>query len=362
MKWVWLTLVAALGCLAGCKQTADVQHQVSSAYVTSTPEQQAELKDLYAQALANSSRAIVVYGACTDREVDPIWKEFLKAFPGLKIQYLHVSPHQVMPRMDAERMAGVHFGDVMLQPITMAELIAEKGYLQPYTPSTLAGIEARFTSADELTHYAFNKVYGLAFNTERVKAEDLPDSFAEILDERWKEQFSYLAPPSVTGYSDLAVAKLLLDKRTTYADLEKLARQGLNLGPDYSVTYLAQGRQQLSIWAYLPSVLRMQEMGAPIDISFVPELSVELPFSVAIFNHAPRYHGARLLSAWLFTPDGQKALAENAYMKANMPGAPRPPKYPEDAYVTIGTADPDLLLQQVNAQRNDLRELFRNKK
>ncbi len=362
MKRVWLAFIAASCLLTGCKPAVDVQHQVSSAYVTGTQEQQAELKELYAQALENSSHAIVVYGACTDREVDPIWKAFLKAFPGLKIQYLHVSPHQVMPRMDAERIAGVHFGDVMLQPITMAELIAEKGYLQSYTPSTLRGIDARFTSDDGLTHYAFNKVYGLAFNTQHLSAEELPQTFNELLDERWKEKFSYLAPPSVTGYSDLALAKLLLDQRVDYADLEQLARQGLNMGPDYSVTYLAQGRQQLSIWAYLPSVIRMQQVGAPIDIRFVPELSVELPFSVAIFNQVPRSQGARLLSAWLFTPDGQKALAENAYMKANMPGSPHPPLYTSEAEVSIGTDDPGALLTQVNAQRNDLRTIFRNKK
>lgn len=357
------TLLAAL-CLAllGCGQADEAPaSQTLKATLSGNPQQRQEQEQLYRQALVSGEREVVVYGAATDREVDGLWQAFAEHFPGLRVVYLHVSPHQLMPRVDAERVAGVHFGDLCLQPLTMAPAIARAGYLEAFEPSTAEGLDKQYRSADGQLHYPFNKVFGLAFNTQLVQPEQLPRNFADVLQPTWRDRINYMAPPSITGVTDVSIASLLLDQRTTYDELRELARNGINTSLDNGVTYVAQGRQSLSLWAYLPSVLRMRELGAPVDIRFVPDFSVELPFAVGLIRQAPHPHAARLLKSWLFTPAGQAVLAKRAYMLGNMPDAPVPPRYPtaEERQALVPRPLPVPLQTQIDTQREQLRELFR---
>ncbi|WP_437882392.1 ABC transporter substrate-binding protein [Pseudomonas sp. LRF_L74] len=359
MKARWLIGLVAWMTLIGCG--VPERPVANTARPSGTPAQQAEQTQLYLQALAAGEPEVTVYGAATDREVDALWQAFGERFPGLRVTYLHVSPHQLMPRVDAETVAGVHFADLCLQPLTMAPRIAQSGYLQPFEPLTAEGLPAQYRSDDGLLHYPFNKLFGLAFNTQQVDETQLPQHFSALLQPTWNKRFSYMAPPSISGVTDVSVATLLMDGRADYDALQLLARNGINTNLDNGVTYLAQGRQSLNIWAYLPSILRMRELGAPVDIRFIADFSVELPFAVGLIRHAPHPNAARLLKSWLLSPDGQQILAERAYMLGNMPDAPSPPRYPtgEARQALLQRPLPGPLQVQMDQQRDQLRQIFR---
>ena len=354
-------LIAALALVACGQQAQPLAVAQEPVGLSGTAVQQQAQRQLYRDALAAGEREVVVYGAATDREVDPLWQAFSRHFPGVRVVYLHVSPHQLMPRVDAENVAGVHFGDLCLQPLTMAPAIARNGYLQAFEPVTAEGLAEQYRSADGLLHYPFSKVFGLAFNTDQVKPEELPRRFDEVLEPAWNKRFSYMAPPSITGVTDVSVATLLLAGRTDLDGLRQLASNGINTSLDNGVTWLAQGRQSLNLWAYLPSVLRMRELGAPVDIRFVADFSVELPFAVGLIRNAPHPSAARLLKSWLLAPDGQQALAVHGYMLGTMPGAPAPPGYPqgEARQALLPRPLPAPLQAQMDGQRDTLRQIFR---
>jgi iron(III) transport system substrate-binding protein len=319
-----------------------------------------ELADLYRRALLAGETTVVVYSCTGDSEWEPLWREFEATFPGLTVTYSHISPSQVMTRIDSESVTGRHFGDVYLTPVNLAEDVADKGYFERYTPSTLQGLDARYRDPDGLVHYAFGKVFGLAYNPERTSPDRLPQKIDDVLAPRWRGRFNFIKPATQNGTPDVAIANLKHDGAITRAQLEGLRDNGAYGAIEAGVTYVSQGRQDLQLWSYLPTVVRQNELGAPVRIAFTPDFSTIVPFGTSISRNVVHPNAARLFEAWLFTPRAQAVLARDVAMYATMPGAPRPPFFPDAAGEARlhPTLPPKALQLALNQERKGLKAIF----
>lgn len=320
-----------------------------------------ELAGLYREALQGGQRTVVVYGAAVDAEWEPLWLAFQADFPGLRVIYMHVSPTQVMARIDAERQAGNRMGDLLMQPVNVLPLIARRGYFEPWRPASAEGLADEYRDEADRAHYPFSKVFGLAYNSQQVEADALPQRFDELLAPAWQGRFSYIKPVTAVGTTDVAFATLLRDGVVDLPRLQALHRAGLFTGPDAGVTYVSQGRLALNPWGYLAVVVRQRALGAPVAIRFVPDFSVNVPFGFGVVGGAPHPASARLLKSWLFSPRGQAAVAQQAYQLGTMPDAPPPPFYPDNAAERERLhrrPPPDALVADLEAQRGMLRDIF----
>ncbi|WP_140984631.1 ABC transporter substrate-binding protein [Asticcacaulis tiandongensis] len=299
--------------------------------LSGTPEEQAALRQLYADALKNGEHQVVVYQAAVDAEWQPLWAEFSKTFPGIEVVYMHLSPTGVTDRLDIETATGAHYADVISQPVNVVLSIAERGYLQAYTPPTLGQLPEKYRGADDQVIFGFSKVYGLGYNTKQVKAEDLPQSIEALLSPEWQGRFEYGAPGGGAGTTDVALVNLLSRGRITWEDFLRLRDNGRS-GPaqEGGVITIAQGRASLAPWVYLPPFERQQKAGAPIGIAYIPDFTLIVPFGQGIVKEPAHPHAAKLLVSWLLTPQGQKALAEKSATLGNQPNAPSPSGYPTD--------------------------------
>lgn len=296
-----------------------------------TAAEQTALRDLYAQALAAGERDVVFYQAATDSEWQRVWIAFSQAFPGIRVTYMHVSPQGVTERLDIEKATGAHYADIVSQPVNVIQAIADKGYLQAYSPPTASGLPERFRDPQARVHYAYSKVFGLAYNSRRTAAAEAPRTLDQLLSPGLKNQFEYVSPGGGAGTTDVAIVTLrergLLSREQLQA-LRDLGRSGG--GPESSITALAQGRIAYNAWAYLAPLARQRQQGAPVDIRFDPELSLLVPFGQGVVKAPAHPHAARLLLAWLLTPDAQALLAKEAFALGTMPGAPSPAGFPTD--------------------------------
>lgn len=329
--------------------------------VSGSPAAQQALLALYGQVRNAGENTVVVYGAAVDAEWEALWLDFQADFPGMRVVYMHVSPTQVMPRIDAEARAGNRQGDLMMQPVNVMPLIARRGYFEAFSPATAEGLDAQYRDAGAFVHYPFFKVFGLGYNTRLVREDELPARFDDVLQPRWHERFSYVKPVTAVGTTDVAFAVLLRQGALDRARLERLHRAGLFTGPDAGVTYVSQGRLALNLWSYLAVVARQRELGAPVAIRFVPDFSLNVPFGFGVIGGAPHPLAARLLKSWLFSPRGQAALASKAYMLGTMPDAPSPPFYPQAAAERARfhpRPPPEALLRELDTQRAMLRDIF----
>lgn len=323
--------LAALAALGLRQAPAPATRTGETPPLSGSEPQQAEMRRLHRLALQAGEREVVVYQAAMDAEWQPLWAEFARTFPGLQVVYMHLSPTGVTDRLDIENATGAHYADVISQPVNVVLAIAQRGYLQPFTPVTADTLPARYRAAGDRVLFGFSKVYGLGFNTRRTNRESLPTTMQELLQPRWKGGFEYGAPAGGAGTTDVALVNLLTRGRIGWDDFALLRDLGRVGAPqEGSVISIAQGRAALSPWVYLPPFKRQQQAGAPIDMVFSPDFSLLVPFGQGLVRRPAHPHAARLLLTWLLSPRGQAALAEKSYTLGNMPDAPVPGGFPAD--------------------------------
>ncbi|WP_437882400.1 ABC transporter substrate-binding protein [Pseudomonas sp. LRF_L74] len=321
----------------------------------------AELDALYHEVQASGETRVVVYSSTVDTEFEPLWLEFQKDYPQLRVVYMMVTASQIMSRMAAERATGNHMGDVLIQPVDVLPELKKGSYLTAYVPPTIGGLDERLRDPQGYMHYGLYKLYGVAYNTRLIHSDDVPRRLQDVLEPRWREQFSYVQPLGPVGNTDAALATLWRDSRVTRDDLDQLRQAGNYAFPEAGISYVAQGRQSLNLWAYLPPLARQHELGAPVAISFPAELSTLVPYGIAVTAQTPHANAARLLTAWLFSERGQRALAERSYMLGTQPGAPVPRFFPNDLLQNPTfhmTSPPDELLEQMKRLRPVFADVF----
>lgn len=359
---VLLAMISALtlsACgLEGGKATAGDPAAAQPVGLTGSPPGRAAMTDLYRKALAAGENTVVVYSCTGPSEWEALWRAFARTFPGITVTYSHISPSAVMTRMEAERVTGRRFGDVYITPVNVAEDVADKGYFLAYTPVTLEGLDARYRDPEGRVHYALAKVFGLAYNPRTVAAAEVPHRIDDVLAQRWRGRFSYIKPATMNGTTDVAIANLRHAGAVSDAQLEALRENGAYGGIEAGVTYVSQGRQDLQLWAYLPTVVRQNALGAPVRIVFPADFSTLVPFGSAISRNVVHPNAAELFQAWLFTPDAQAVLARETGMYATMPGAPKPPFFPADANPLHPALSPKQLQVVLADQRADLKAIF----
>lgn len=333
-----LRLIVVAAALAGVfavgtRQAAFTDEQVShrTRALTGSEQQQAAMELLYRQALKAGEQQVVVYQAAMDYEWQPLWSRFAQAFPGIRVTYMHLSPTGVTDRLDVEKVTGAHYGDLVSQPVNIITGIADRGYLEGWSPVTADALDPRWHYKN-LVYFTFNKVYGLGYNTLRVNADALPSDLSQLLSDQWRGSFEYGAPGGGAGTTDVALLQLLTRHRVDLAQLTALRDLGGAGGAqEAGVISLAQGRRALNPWAYLPPLMRQQQLGVPIAIDYPPDFTLLVPFGQGLVREPAHPNAARLLLTWLMSPDAQALLASEAFSLGNMPGAPLPPGLPLQA-------------------------------
>ena len=346
---VFALIVVILIITLGTQQSFGTHQPARERALTGTPAEIAELEQLYQAALAKGQHEVVVYQAAMDYEWQPLWQAFSAAFPGIKINYMHLSPAEVFNRLDTERVTRSHYADVISYPVNNIFDLRDKGYLSSFRPVNASRLAPYYQSPDQQIFFSFLKVYGLGFNKNRLADKELPQDIQTLLTEDWKKQFEYGAPGGGAGTADLAFIQLLHRKRINEADLEKIRHHGgAGATQEMGTIALAQARTAVSPWVYLPPLARQKSLGVPIDIVYPDDFTLLVPFGQSIVKQPAHPEAAKLLMTWLLTPDVQKLFATDTYSFGTTFDAPRPLGMPE--HVSNSISDPELYPEALSAQ------------
>jgi len=89
------------------------------------------------------------------------------------------------------------------------EALREHGLLAAVSPSTLAAVPSRYTSADGQWVGVSARVSALVYNTKLVKPSELPSSLLALAEPRWKGKLGFA--PSETDFQPLITSIATLD-------------------------------------------------------------------------------------------------------------------------------------------------------
>ena len=254
----------------------------------------------------------VVYYTSIDLPLaEKIAKAFEAAYPGIAVRVERTGAERVFQRIGQEYGSNIHAVDVV-NSSDASHLIVWKrdGLLAPFVPEDVAKhYPAEHKDADGM--YASFRV-GLsiiAYNTNLVKPEDAPKSFADLLDPKWKGKL-VKAHPGYSGTIMTATYEMSRDLGWQY--FEKLAQQNVmqvqsSADPPKK---LALGERAVMADGNDYNLLQLKDAGQPVEPIYPTEGTPTITGPTGVFKSAPNPNAARLFQNWLHTPEGQQLLVD----------------------------------------------------
>jgi iron(III) transport system substrate-binding protein len=329
----WRSLAVVLGALligTGCGSSASSTDPIPSDEVAALggDDAAAELERLYKAASEAGEDLVIVYGA-GELDRQPVYRAFEKRFPGIRVRAEQISGPQLTSRVEGEMASGKHVADLSQTGDTTTVDFAAKGWFEPFAPRSAAGLAEQWSDPRGRFRAAAAALFGIAYNTDDVPEAEAPKAWDDLLDPKWRGRLA-MEDPTHAGPSQGVLTRLLYDDGYDEGWMRRLAAQRPTLLPGTPEvgTALATGQHPLTPVYPYSFYLRDKKKNAPIGFVFPVQGGNQISgHYLALMKGAPHPNAAKLVYAWLFTPEGQKELAAVG-LYTTMPGSPAPGGFP----------------------------------
>src|SRR5438093_1252671 len=167
----------------------------------------------------------VIYYTSIDLPIaERIAKAFEAKFPGVSVRVERSGAERVFQRIGQEYSSRIHAVDVVNSSDAAHFIVWKReGILEPFVPEDVAKFYKPEHRDPDGAFAAFRvRLVVIGYNTRLVKAEDAPNSFADLLDPKWAGKM-VKAHPGYSGTIMTATQQMARDLGWEY--FEKLAKQ-----------------------------------------------------------------------------------------------------------------------------------------
>jgi ABC-type Fe3+ transport system substrate-binding protein len=294
-----------------------------------------------------------------DQALRPLIDGFQKKYPFMKPQYVRDDPPQQLQKMLAEARAGRMVADV-LESTSLEVPVRAANINQPFwSPEIEAYAPERRDPQNFWAPTRFSYL-GACYNTNLVKPADLPKSFDDYLDPKWKGKIVWSgtvigAMLFITGVRNFMGE----DKARVY--LEKLAKNDIVTIPSanrVTVDRVMAGEYALCLDAFLHHPIISARKGAPVaPLPLEPVLTVVS--SVMLPKAPPHPYSAMLFIDYLLSKDGQQRLRDAEYFPAR-PDVPALPDLDKIVPHKIGLKENFIDPVKINAELPKSRAIYQD--
>ncbi|WP_176733414.1 extracellular solute-binding protein [Bosea sp. BIWAKO-01] len=231
-----------------------------------------------------------------------------EAETGIKAEVVQLGSGDVFRRARAE--AGAPKADVIWS-VTGSLLTENADLLAPYTPKDQAAIDPRFIASPAWTPYT-TVIYVLMVNSKMVKDAEIPKTWAELSDPKWKGKVaSARADNSGSAFQQMTTV-LTAGGDKGWEVYGKLAKNFIFSDSSGAVPrYVADGEAPLGL-TLEDNALEYVAGGAPVKIAYVADGTTTSPDGVAMVKGAPNPEPAKRFIDWALSKKTQEALVKEA--------------------------------------------------
>jgi iron(III) transport system substrate-binding protein len=230
---------------------------------------------------------------------------------GIKVNLYRASSEEIRQRVLAETGARRFDVDFILDNAPAMEALAAEKLLAEVKSPALADVMPRAIPPHrEWVGFCLN-VLVQAYNTDLIKRAELPKSYSDLLDPRWKGKIAIAADDSdwFAGLMhELGEDVGLKLFRQIAASNGFSARKGHTL----LTNLVAAGEAPLALTVFNYTAEQLKKRGAPIDWFIIAPL-ISMPNSIAVARTAPHPAAAVLMFDFMLS-DAQKILADRDYV------------------------------------------------
>jgi iron(III) transport system substrate-binding protein len=251
---------------------------------------------------------------------EKIGKSFEAKFPGVAVRVERSGAERVFQRIGQEYGSNIHACDVVNSSDAAHSIVWKKnGMLEAFVPEDVAKFyPAEHKDPDGM--FASFRVWVsiIAYNTNLVKKEEAPKSFADLLDPKWKGKIVKAHP----GYSGtIMTATYQMQRDLGWSFFEKLAAQNVMQVQSSAdpPKRLALGERAVMADGNEYNIFQISESGGPVVPVYATEGSPLIVGPTGMFKAAPNPNAAKLFTAYSFTPECQQLIIDVGGLRSMHP-------------------------------------------
>jgi len=265
----------------------------------------------------------IIHYTSTDLPVaEKLARAFEAKYPGIAVRVERTGAERVFQHIGQEYSSNIHAVDVVNSSDAAHFIVWKRdGILAPYVPEDVAKFyPPEHRDPDGL--FASWRVWLsiIAYNTNLVKAEDAPKSFADLLDPKWKGKIVKGHP----GYSGtIMTATYQLQRELGWSWFEQLARQNVmqvqsSADPPKK---LELGERAVMADGNEYNILQFKEAGRPVAPVYATEGSPMIVGPNGIFKGSPNPNAAKLFQSFCFSREAQQLIIDFGGLRSVHPQA-----------------------------------------
>jgi len=269
------------------------------------------------RALAEGARRegeVMVYHSTQTEDLKPVFDAFTKKY-GVLVKDWRSSSENVMTRVISQTRANKIEVDLIENNSPELEALRRENMLRRMDSPHFGDLRPGLLGAHRTYATTTLVVFVAAYNTEKVKREELPKSYRDLLDPRWKDRLGIEAEDHPWFGTLLANSKEAGGDKL-FRDL--VATNGISLRKGHTLlaNLVASGEVPLALTVYVYKPEQLKAKGAPIDWFVIPPAIASL-HAVGVHNRAPHPHAAALLYDFFLSGEGQALLASKSFVPSS---------------------------------------------
>jgi len=261
-------------------------------------------QDLYPKAKQEGN--LIVYSVWDVEHLKVVTDAFMKRYPGIKATYWQGRNPEIVTRALTEFQGGQASFDVVLSD-NAPPVIRAAGAIMNYETVQKDVLYLH----DPTMPTVSLQIQALAFNTKKMKPADLPKSWEDVVNPKFKGLVA-LDDPMRAG----PLSSMLAALKTQWKDdgrfnnfLKGLKALGVPVHKSTSAMFrlVISGEYPICMPALLHDVIEEMHKGTPV--SYVKtNPPVLFPRQAGIYAKSPNPNAAKLFAEWLISEEGQKTI------------------------------------------------------
>jgi iron(III) transport system substrate-binding protein len=299
---------------------------------------------------AKQEGEIVYYASMNLSEANALIAEFEKRYRPIKVKLNRTGSEKLLTKVIAETRAKQNFADVIQTVEFSMHLLKRRSALGRYIPVANGFYPEDFKEEGYWTTVYYNP-YVIGYNTREAPRKNLPKSYQELLDSKWRGKMMMEGTKAdwFAGMLQIMGQERGLNYMRELAKQQPVTREGHELLAEL----VAAGEGLLDINIPAASVERLKEKGAPIDWVSVG-LSPAIMVGIGLAAHPPHLNAAKLFLDFVLSREGQLLMQAPGRRVARQDLAEPSSKYQSIKMVPVKPA----LADRLDEYATQLRAIF----
>jgi len=260
---------------------------------------------------AKKEGTLLLYTSFAEKDLPPLTAAFEKRY-GVKVNVWRSASEKVLQRAVIETNAGRHDFDVVHTSALEMEALYREKILQPVAPAHGVELLAGAVRPHRGWIATYLSFWVQAYNTNLVRKDELPRTYQDLLDPRWKGRLGIEA--RVPEWYAAIVMDMGEEKGVRFFR-ELVAKNGISVRGGHTLlnNLVIAGDVPIALTMYQYITEGAKRKGAPVDW-FVLEPVVGRMSGVGIARNAQHPNAALLFYEFMLSTEAQQLLLKMDYV------------------------------------------------